>query len=256
MRKIYYLTNLIKHITRMYYARCTYASTLRLPKDTMFDWFRTVDFTRFLIIDNIVTAGCSSCLHHWFTSYSGKDAESMSKLWHPNEGCCTYITLFRDIYDPSCSNLPYLRLRGGESFRLASYPIYCAVPHALTYKHNDASPKHPRPKCTLTIALSYIRNMWIERIHRRQRASHVMIVTIQINQLNVHAYMQFNLPVSMKYPFMVVRPSLCREFISHSSTRLIICSPVSFMISTTCSFNAANALSEICSRSKEIWFKI
>lgn len=64
----------------MYRARHNIRFNVKLAQGMMFDWFGTVNFTRYPINSNtvgMVGTGCTSCSR--FPSYAGKDAEHLEQ---------------------------------------------------------------------------------------------------------------------------------------------------------------------------------
>lgn len=115
---------------------------------------------------NIVTVGCRSCLRIC-TPLIRIVQEKMRNQWascdasSSNEDRCIYIMLFQDIYDLSCSNLPYLHLHGagGVNFCLAFYTIYCVAPHAFSYTNMILFLRNTRVKIPRSHAFTHIQHV-------------------------------------------------------------------------------------------------
>lgn len=128
-------------------------------------------------------------------------------------------------------------------------PIPFTAPYALTYKHDDTPSEHPRQNAPSQSCFHTYANMWIE--HRRR----VSVDNRDTNQLYItrtYAIQLTRIDEISVHPWSYVRH--CVEFISHWAHTLDY--------SLACIFHdfvqlvPANALLEICSRSKEIWLKI
>jgi len=80
----------------------TICALILKPKDMMFDWFETVDFTRYPINSNI------DWLHQLLTvPFVYREGCGTSRASPSNKGHCAYVMPFHDIYDPFCSDLPH-----------------------------------------------------------------------------------------------------------------------------------------------------